>query len=166
MVKILENQGVYLRNLRSEDALCIHGYRNDPVCFRYQRWEDTSAEAVRAFVETFRNSVFLSRQEEQHYAICSGETLVGDLSYFFTEADRCVTLGITIAPEYQRRGYAGKILTAVISAVQGRYPELDIVALIDRENVPSIALFESLGFCRECWAEKIQSYVYVIYGKA
>ena len=46
--------------------------------------------------------------------------------------------------------------------VQEKYPKLDIVALIDRENGPSIALFEKLGFYRECYAESIASYVYVI----
>lgn len=166
MVKLLKTQRLFLRNLRSEDIKLIHAYRNDPLCFRYQRWEDLSAEAVKAFVEKYKDSLFLSRQEEQHYAVCSREELVGDLSYFYTEEERCVTLGITIAPKCQRKGYAREILSAMVSAVQTRYPELDIVALIDRENTPSISLFESLGFFRECWAEKIQSYVYVIYGKA
>lgn len=166
MGKLLETKRLFLRNLQSEDAEAIHSCRNDPDCFRYQRWEDTSADAVKAFVETYGDCAFLSRQEEQHYAVCSGETLVGDLSYFYTEADRCVTLGITIFPVHQRKGFAGEILGAVVSAVQQKYPQLDIVALIDKENAPSIALFESLGFCRECWAEKIRSYVYVIYGKA
>lgn len=162
---MLKTERLSLRNLRPEDADAIFACRNDPECLRYQRWEDTSAEGVREFVEKYRDCVFLSRQEEQHYALRAGEALVGDLSYFYTEEDRCVTLGITVFPEHQRRGYAREILTAVISAVQERYPELDIVALIDRENIPSIALFESLGFYRECWAEKIRSYVYVIYGK-
>ena len=104
-------------------------------------------------------------EEEQHYAVCGEQGIVGDLSYFYTKEDNCVTLGITIAPAWQRRGYALEILAAVIAAVQERDPKLDIVALIDRDNAPSIALFESLGFAQECYAEKIASYVYVIYGK-
>lgn len=38
---------------------------------------------------------------------------------------------------------------------------MDIVALIDRENEPSLSLFEKLGFFRECYAESISSYVCV-----
>lgn len=162
---MVKTQRLVLRNLRKEDAEKIYAYRNDPVCFRYQRWEDTSLGAVTAFVQTYADSEFLSKKEEQHYAICAGEALVGDLSYFYTEEDNCVTLGITVAPEYQRRGYAREILSAVVAAVRQTYPKLDIVALIDRENTPSIALFEGLGFYRECYAQKIESYVYVIYGK-
>lgn len=164
MKKLLKTNRLYLRNLREEDVPAIHAYRSDPDCARYQRWENTSKEAVTAFVREFERSEFLSRQEEQHYAVCADGMLVGDLSYFHTEEDRCVTLGITISPEHQRKGYAKELLSAVVSAVMEKYPELDIVALIDRENAPSIALFESLGFERECWAERIRSYVYVIYG--
>lgn len=163
MKKFLETRRLFLRNLRPEDGAQIHGYRNDPGCFRYQRWEDTSAEAVQAFVREYAACEFLSKQEEQHYAVCAGEKLVGDLSYFYTEEDRCVTLGITVSPDHQRKGYAREILAAVISAVRETYPQLEIVALIDKENAPSIALFEGLGFYRECYAERIQSYVYVIY---
>ena len=164
MEKLLKTNRLYLRNLREEDVPVIHAYRSDPDCARYQRWENTSKEAVTAFVRKFERSEFLSRQEEQHYAVCGDGMLVGDLSYFHTEEDRCVTLGITISPEHQRKGYAKELLSAVVSAVKEKYPELDIVALIDWENTSSIALFESLGFERECWAEKIRSYGYVIYG--
>lgn len=160
---MLKTQRLWLRNLQQEDIPVIHAWRNEPVCCKYQRWEDTSYPATEAYVRAFGNSRFLSTEEEQHYAVCDDAEIVGDLSYFYTEEDRCVTLGITIAPKHQRKGYAREILEAVITAVRETYPALDIVALIDRENTPSIALFESLGFCRECYAEKIQSYVYVIY---
>lgn len=161
---MLQTENLYLRNLRMDDVPVIHAYRNDPQCARYQRWEDVSLAAVQAFVSRFENSTFLSEEEEQHYAVClrCGD-LVGDVSYFYTERDRCVTLGITIAPQYQRRGIAREILTSLTAAVRSRYPQLDMVALIDPENEGSIRLFESLGFYRECYAESIRSYVYVIY---
>ena len=43
-------------------------------------------------------------------------------------------------------------------------PAAEIVALIERDNAPSIALFRKLGFMEECWAESIRSYVYTLYG--
>ena len=162
---MLKTPRLYLRNLRQSDALLIHAWRNDPDCVRYQRWEATDMEAVAAYVERFARSCFLSKQEEQHYAVCDHKGIVGEVSYFYTEEDRCVTLGITIAPSHQRKGYAREILAAVTDAVREKYPALDIVALIDRENLPSIALFEGLGFERECYAEKIHSFVYTIYAK-
>jgi len=161
----LQTNRLYLRNLRLEDIPAVHAYRNDPDCRKYQRWEDISLAAITEFVKKFAGSTFLSNQEEQHYAIClTGGQLVGELSYFYTEADRCVTLGITIAPEYQRRGFAREMLEAVVKAVQNRHSALDIVALIHPQNCASVALFESLGFYRECYARSVDSYVYVIDG--
>lgn len=162
---MLKTNRLRLDNLRVEDTERICAYRSNPDCARYQRWEDVSEAAVADFVRRYETCSWLSEEEEQHYAIRAGEILVGDLSYFYNEEDRCVTLGITIAPEHQRKGYARELLSAVVDAVRSTYPALDIVALIDRENEASIALFEKLGFARECYAEKIASYVYVIYGE-
>ena len=167
MEMFVKTRRLYLRNLRQADADIMYAYRNDPDCARFQRWEDTSMTAIRKLIDTFRDCVFLSDQEEQHYAVCTCDgTFAGDLTYFYTETDACVTLGITMAPEHQRRGIAREMLASVISAIQTRHPALDIVALIDPENMPSIALFESLGFYRECYAESIHSYVYVIDGNS
>lgn len=166
MEKFLETKRLYLRRLCTADAEAVHAYRSDRRCYEHQRWEDTSMAAVLGLIEASGEDRFLSDKEEQHYAVCTQEdTLAGDLTYFYTEEDRCVTLGITIFPEHQRKGYAVELLQGVITAIQSRHPHLDIVALIDKENAPSIALFERLGFYRECYAESIASYVYVIDGK-
>lgn len=165
MEKILKTRRLFLRNLLPEDAETMYAYRNDPECYVYQRWEDTSLSFLNNFIGDYAESRFLSLQEEQHYAICACDgTLAGDISCFYTEKDNCMTIGITIAPEHQRKGYAYELLHAVICAVRQQYPKLDIVALIDKENTPSIALFEKLGFYRECYAESIASYVYVMEG--
>lgn len=162
---LLKTKRLYLRNLVAEDAGQIYAYRNDPDCGKFQRWEKTDLDSVHGYIDRFRGCSFLSQEEEQHYALClSDGTMAGELSYFYTEQDRCITLGITVAPRYQRKGIAREILGAVIAAVQERHPRLDIVALIDPENERSIRLFESLGFYRECYAESICSYVYVIDG--
>lgn len=161
----LKTQRLQLRNLCREDARTIFAYRNDSRCSRYQRWEDTSMAAVCALAEKHREDVFLSEQEEQHYAIAAESGgIAGDLTVFHTAGD-CLTFGITVAPEYQRRGFAREILTAVVAAARERYPKLDLVALIDPENAASIALFESLGFYRECYAPSIDSCVYQIDGR-
>jgi RimJ/RimL family protein N-acetyltransferase len=111
-----------LRNLRESDVPAIHGWRNDPECFRYQRWEATSLEAAAAYVGKFAASRFLSTEEEQHYAICDDRGIEGDLSYFYTEEDRCVTLGITISPAHQRKGYAGMLLETAIRECREEAP--------------------------------------------
>ena len=165
-MKFLETERLYLRNLMQEDVEEICDYRNNEECRKYQRWEDFTQEAVKVFVEKYQADEFLSTKEEQHYAVCLAENdaLVGELAYFYTEGD-CITLGISISYKYHKKGLAYELLAAVIKQIQEKYPEMDIVGLIEKENEKSIGLFEKLGFVQECYAESISSYVYVIYGK-
>lgn len=165
---MLQTLRLHLRNLCSADADILFDYRNDIRCNLYQRYEDTSKPYLQKFVQDYSNSSFLSKEEEQHYAIVCNSNLAvaGDLSVFFSEADNCFTIGITIAPLYQRQGYAYELLRELIGQMQQRYPSTDIVALIEKENTPSISLFQKLGSIEECYADSIQSYVFTIYGKA
>lgn len=163
---MLQTERLHLRNLRPADADILFAYRNDDRCSRYQRYEATSMASLQRFVEDHAHSIWLSRQEEQHYAIVrsADDQMIGDLSVFCTEQDRCFTLGITVAPPYQRQGCAYELLQAAVAQLRQRYPSDDIVALIDPENRQSLSLFRKLGFVEECWAESIRSYVYTIFG--
>lgn len=164
---MLKTKRLYLRNLLQTDEDTLFDYRNDIRCNLYQRYEDTSRKYLQKFIRDYADSTFLSKEEEQHYAIIrhkNGE-MIGDISVFFSERDSCFTLGITIAPLFQRQGYAYEILNEVIRQLQDKYPSVDIVALIDKDNLNSISLFKKLNFIEECYAESIQSYVFIIYGK-
>ena len=160
---MLETQRTRLRNLRKDDVESLYRFRNDKRCSQYQRYQAMSREALEGFVRTFENAAFPSLQEEQHYAVVLAKTqrMIGDVSIFFSEKDRCFTFGITIAPEYQRQGYAFEVLHALSALLRARYPEFDQVALIEKENAASIALFRRLGFLPECYADSIKSWVYV-----
>lgn len=152
-----------LRNFLPADAEVMQEYRSTQECSEYQRYAGTGIEYLRSFIKNFSASSFPSTEEEQHYAIAelSSNGIVGDLSVFFSERDRCFTLGITVSPAHQRNGYAYEILSSVISKLKASYPEAEQVALIDRENEKSISLFKKLGFKLECYAESVSSYVFV-----
>lgn len=164
-MKMLETSRLYLRNLTPPDVDDIYDYRNNEKCNKYQRWDDFSKEDIKTFIEKFQNDEFLSKKEEQHFAVClkTDEVLVGELAYFYSEGD-CITLGISISYKYHKNGFASELMTEVIRQIQVKYPAMDIVGLIEKENEKSIRLFEKLGFEQECYAEAVASYVYVIYG--
>lgn len=162
-VQFLTTDRLQLTNLRRSDGPAVHSYRSDPDCARYQYWEAVTPEAIDAYIARHTLDVFLSQAEEQHYAVRTPDgALAGELAVFHNPADNCITLGITIAPAHQRQGYAYEILAAVVQAAREKYPALDLVALIDRENEPSLRLFQKLGFTEECYTDSIRSYVYVI----
>lgn len=165
-MKILKTDRLFLRNLEPSDIDMIFDYRNNEECFKFQRWDDCSKEAIEGYILKFGQDEFLSTKEEQHFAICRlvDQALVGELAYFYTEKDNCITLGITISYQHHKKGYAFEILTEVIHQIKEQYPTMDIVGLIEKGNVKSQKLFEKLGFVQECYAESIESYIYVIYG--
>ena len=164
MSEFLKTQRLCLRGFLPEDLDAVYTRRNDAPCAKFQRWTDTTQESIRAYLARHREDVFLSEKDEQHYAIAdaSGET-VGELAFFYNPEDRCVTLGITIAPKHQGQGLATEMLSAVIGHTREAYPAMDIVALIHPDNRASIRLFEKLGFQLECYAESIESCVYTIF---
>lgn len=164
---MLQTNRLTLRNLMPADTVTLFAYRNDSRCKRYQRYSNTEMDDLRQFVRDYSSCVFLSQETEQHYAITlnASAEMIGDLSIFFTEKDMCFTLGITIAPEFQRQGYAYELLSEVIVKLQKQYPGTDLIALIEKENVSSLSLFRKLNFIEECYAESIQSYIYAIYGQ-
>lgn len=156
-----------MRNLCPEDSDVLFYYRNDSRCYRYQRYEDTSKTYLDKFVKTYAHCMFLSTEKEQHYAVvCKANgKMIGDVSVFYNGTDNCFTLGITISPLYQKQGYAYEVLNEVVLQMQNRYPAVDVVALIEKENEGSIALFKKLGFIEECYADSIQSYIFVKQGR-
>lgn len=165
---MLQTTRLHLRNLCTADVDILFDYRNDIRCNLYQRYEDTSRAYLQRFIHDYSNSCFLSKEEEQHFAIvCNADcAVVGDLSVFYSEDDNCFTIGITIAPLFQRQGYAFELLHEVIAQMQQQHPSVDIVALIEKENTQSISLFKKLGFIEECYADSIQSFIFTIFAKA
>lgn len=164
---MLETKRLLIRNLQAADAEILFAYRNDERCCRYQRYEDTSLPYLQNFIEQYSKHVFLSKEPEQHYAIAEkdGGKTIGDMSIFYSEEDNCFTLGITLAPEKQGQGYGYEILQAVATRLQEAYPKVELVALIEKENEKSLALFQKLGFINEGYAEVIASFVFVKCGK-
>ena len=161
---MLQTSRLLIRRFCASDVETLFEYRNDSRCSRYQRYGDTSKACLERFVRDYSDCDFLSTQVEQHYAIVCIENgcMIGDLSVFYTEKDNCFTLGITIAPAFQRKGYAYELLSGVVTQIRQRYPSVEIVALIEKGNDASISSFQKLGFAEECYAQSIQSYVYTI----
>ena len=159
---VLHTPRLFLRNFIPEDLEVLYDYRNNEGCARYQHWENTSKEYLREWIERYAQSAFLSKEPEQHYAISLTQgQLIGDLSFFYNEADPCITLGYTISYRHWRQGYAFEMLSTLLPAIQKAYPQTDIVALVEKENVPSIALLQKCGFVEEGFSEKINSCIFV-----
>lgn len=151
---MLTTDRLAIRNLNNDDLDILYEYRNNKECSKYQRWDDTSKLYIEYLIDKEKYKVF--GVDTGNFAIVNktSNVIVGDI--FFSIKDKTITLGYTIAPKYQRKGYAFEILSEVLL-----YQDYETVALVDPLNEPSIKLLEKLEFVREEYIEKLKSILYV-----
>ena len=137
-----------LRRSRPEDAETISAYRSDPEVHRYQGWERTDPEGIRAEIEQMAERepgepggwVQLSAEELE------GGRLVGDMGLSPAEGEPGVMkIGYTVAPAFQRRGYATEAVRALVDYAFGTLGADVVRMYASAENLPSIRVAEKAG---------------------
>ncbi len=137
-----------LRRSRPEDAETISGYRSDARVHRYQGWERTDPEGVRAEIEEMSGRspgepggwVQFTVEERQ------GEQLVGDVGFSPAEDEPgVIKIGYTIAPAFQGRGYATEAVRALVDYLFGTLDAEVVRAYASAENLPSLRVAEKAG---------------------
>ena len=137
-----------LRRSRPDDAQAISAYRSDPDVHRYQGWDRTDPEGIRAeLVEMVARSpgepggwVQFSVEERD------GGQLVGDVGLSPAEGEPgVIKIGYTIAPAFQARGYATEAVGALLAYAVDRLGAATVRAYASAENVPSIRVAEKVG---------------------
>jgi aminoglycoside 6'-N-acetyltransferase len=143
----MTTERLLLRRSRAGDAERIATYRSDPDVLRFQGWERTDPDGIRAEIERMAGRlpgspgwVQLSVEDR-----ATGD-LVGDVGLSPADGEPgVVKLGYTIAPEFQRRGYATE---AVRVLVEYAFDVLgaDLVRIYaDGNNVASHRVAEKAG---------------------
>jgi len=112
----LVTERLHLRRSRPEDAETISAYRRDPEVHRYQGWERTDPEGIRAEIEEMVGRapgkpggwVQLSVLER------ASERLVGDVGFSRVDGEPgVIKVGYTMAPTFQGRGYGTEAMRAL-----------------------------------------------------
>ncbi|MGL5755528.1 MAG: GNAT family N-acetyltransferase [Paraclostridium sp.] len=159
MTVILETDRLILRKFKSEDLDSLYEYRNDEECGRYQRWENTELEYLKEFIENEKNKELKEDNIQVAIELKANKQLIGDIFIAFKE--KTVTIGYTISPKYQRKGYAYETLKELINYIFERFTSYDeIVAMVHPDNLPSKNLIEKLNFKKEGYFEKVSSIIY------
>ncbi|MGH2635357.1 MAG: GNAT family N-acetyltransferase [Actinomycetota bacterium] len=137
-----------LRRSRPDDAQAISAYRSDPDVHRYQGWDRTDPEGIRAELEEM---VARSPGEPGGWVQFSveerdGGRLVGDVGLSPAEGEPgVIKIGYTIAPAFQARGYATEAVGALLAYAVDRLGAATVRAYASAENVPSIRVAEKVG---------------------
>ncbi|MCW8808829.1 MAG: GNAT family N-acetyltransferase [Rhodanobacter sp.] len=138
--------------LHADDAAALFAYRADPDVARFQGWRPASVAEAGDFIARQRGASLDTPDGWWQRAIRlrEGGQLIGDLGLHVpSDAHGSGEVGITIAPAFQTRGYAGEALRAAFELVFDRLGWHRIHASVDPRNVASMAMLRSLEMRQE-----------------
>ena len=118
----LKTKRLVLRSLMPQDVDTIFDYRNNEVCFRYQKGQAKDYAEIVKMIERRRADV-LSVEAPFMVAVALKETneIIGEI-VVKPKADT-IELGYTFSYRYHRRGYAFEALTVLIDQLHRMAPD-------------------------------------------
>jgi RimJ/RimL family protein N-acetyltransferase len=158
---ILETERLLLRNFKYDDLDLLYKYRNEPNCAKYQSWDDTSREYLQSFIKEEKNKIVKGETLQLAISLKNNNELIGDTYIAFK--NKTITLGYTISPQHQRKGYAYEILQSIISHLFKNFDDHEIVCMVHPDNEASKMLLEKLNFENEGYLKEIDSLIYSLH---
>jgi RimJ/RimL family protein N-acetyltransferase len=137
-----------LRRSRPEDATAISAYRSDPDVHRYQGWERTDPQGVRAEIEEMAGRAPGEAGGWVQLSVEDGTSgsLLGDVGISRADDEPGVLkIGYTMAPEFQGRGYATEAVGALVAYAFDTLGAEIVRAYASAENASSIRVAEKAG---------------------
>lgn len=141
-----------IRRFRASDVPAIYAYRNDPLVAHFQSWQLRSEEELREFVAWLDAGDPALPDSRFQFAIArrADDALIGDMYLGRLAGDpRQAELGYTLARQHQGQGFASEAVRALLGYAFGGLRLHRLMALVDCENGPSVALLERVGMRRE-----------------
>lgn len=153
---MLETDRCILRSFKEKDLDSFMTYRNNEEWMKYQNFKNLTKEQYREVL-----LVPLSLENGVQLAIAdkNSDKLLGDI--FIAKKEKAITIGYSINPIYSRKGYISEIVKALLLKLKANYPDYEIIAMTEKDNIPSKNLLIKLGFIYRGWIDKWQSEVYV-----
>jgi [ribosomal protein S5]-alanine N-acetyltransferase len=153
---MIETDRCKLRPFEEKDLDSFLSYRNNEEWMKYQSFKNLTKDEYRKAL-----LVPLNVEKGMQLAIVQKTTdnLLGDL--YLIKKEKTIIIGYSINPIYSRKGYITEVLKALLPKLKDWYLGYEILAMTEKENIPSINLLYKLGFVNMGWIEKWQSEVYV-----
>ena len=143
----LATERLLLRRSLPDDAEEISAYRSDPVVNRYQGWERTDPDGVRAEIEEMAKRAPGDPGWVQ-FSVVERESgrLVGDVGLSPADGEPgVIKVGYTISPAHQGHGYATEAVAALVDYAFEALGAEVVRAHASGENTPSHRVAEKIG---------------------
>lgn len=144
---LLETERLTIRTLAQPDITEFTRYRNLEEVARYQDW---TLPYTRDLAHELTDAMdLLGGPAAGHWvqlALDGGSGLIGDVAVWLDENATFATIGYTLAPQHQGRGYATEAVGAIVEWLFRRKRVHRIAATIDPRNMASARVLERCGF--------------------
>jgi RimJ/RimL family protein N-acetyltransferase len=143
----LVTERLRLRRSLAGDAEEISAYRSDPQVRRFQGWERTDPDSVRAEIEEMARRVPGEPGWVQFSVeVREGGRLVGDVGLCpIDEEAGVMKIGYTMAPAFQGNGYGTEAVRALVAYAFDVLNAETVRAYASAENLPSVRVAEKAG---------------------
>lgn len=148
----LRTARLVVRRFRPEDAATFAAYRSDPDVARYQGWSTPFPVAsAERFIASLADDHPGTPGGWFQLAIEEADSgaHVGDLALHTHDDPRLATIGVTLAPAAQGRGYATEAVGALLTWLVDEREVHRVVADCDPRNRAIAQLLVRLGFRHE-----------------
>ncbi len=145
-----------IRPFLESDLDAFMEYRNNLEWMKYQSFKGLTKQEYRQRLlgnEVVEAGIQLAIIQK------TSQALIGDL-FLFKKANT-LTIGYSINPKYSQKGYMTSIIQEYIKVLYNHYPECEIVAFTEKDNIASKKVLLHNGFKFEEWVEVYQSELYV-----
>ncbi len=141
-----------LRDLEASDGPRVFSYHRRPEVSRFQSWGTESVDSVQMYIRGLE--AIQPGTPGKWYQIgiflLDGGKLIGDVGFHVLEHDpEQAEVGITVAPDFQRQGYASEALVALLNYIFATLKKHRVFASVDPRNASSMKLLERVGMRKE-----------------
>ncbi|MET3616382.1 RimJ/RimL family protein N-acetyltransferase [Peptoniphilus olsenii] len=158
MLKIT-TENLIIRNVMIDDVSSIYKYRNNKICYRYQRGQAKSKKEITQLVlNNLDKNINLETNTLLAIAIKETNEIIGEI--LIMPKDMTISLGYTISPEFQNKGYGFESVSKLIDILHSKFPKHEFICFCHPDNTFSIKLLEKLGFTNMGYYKVVESLMF------
>jgi RimJ/RimL family protein N-acetyltransferase len=148
----IKTERLSLRDLEANDGPRVFSYHRHPDVARFQSWGTESVDVIQAYIRGLATVEPGTPGKWYQVGIYlrDGDKLIGDAGFrVLPDVPEQVEVGITVAPEFQGKGYAIETFGALLTYLFVDLRKHRVFGSVDPSNVSSMRLLERLGLRKE-----------------
>lgn len=152
----MKTSRLQIKPISHKDAEALFNYRKDKEANKYQGWVPESLTEAQDYIARLTKKMNTpDTWFQMGVYLIENNKLIGDIGiHFIGPQNQQVELGITIDKNFHKKGYAKEALSEVVRFLFNELNKHRIYGSIDKDNIASLAMMESLGFRKEAHFKK------------